>query len=93
MLAAHEGHTTLVEQLICAGSSVNAKSLEGRTAVHYATLYGHIDCVEKLLEKEADVNIYDSHGITPLNYAAKEGVWDFLLSTSKKLGGAFFSQR
>ena len=79
MLAAHEGHTTLLERLICAGSSVNAKSLERRTAIHYATLFGHIDCVEKLLEKEADVNVYDTHGITPLNYAAKEGMlWQFL---------------
>ena len=77
MLAAHEGHATLLEQLICAGSSVNAKSLEGRTAVHYATIFGHIDCVKKLLEKEADVNVYDSHGSTPLNYAAKEGMRDF----------------
>ena len=82
MLAAHEGHTTLLQQLICAGSSVNARSTEGRTAIHYATLFDRIYCVEKLLQKEADVNVYDSHGITPLNYAAKKGFYFFFNSAA-----------
>ena len=73
MLAAHQGHVSLVEQLMCAGASVNLKSSEGCTAVHYAALFGHIDCVEKLMEKGVDVNIPDSYGNTPLNLAAKEG--------------------
>ncbi len=49
---------------------INARDSGGRTALHWAALYGQEKVVELLLAEKADVNSLDEDGFTPLHWAA-----------------------
>ena len=49
---------------------VNAKDSGGRSALHWAALYGQTKVMELLLAEKADVNLLDGDGFTPLHWAA-----------------------
>jgi len=49
---------------------INLKdSVTGRTALHFAAVYGRIDIINMLIERGADVNIEDLGGATALDLA------------------------
>ncbi len=69
-LAAHRGHTSIVELLIEKGADVNLKNKMGAIALHYAAAYSSDKkIVNLLIDKNADINAKDNNGDTPLNYA------------------------
>jgi cytohesin len=49
---------------------VNARDRGGRTALHWAAIYGQKKVMELLLAEKADVNLLDGDGFTPLHWAA-----------------------
>lgn len=62
-----------LEQLLTDGADIEAKDIDGYTALQHAVMWGNIEAAELLLENGADVNTTDSWGLTPLmnaNYDA-----------------------
>lgn len=73
-LASAEGHATLAEALLDAGSHVDGTNLEGRTPLQLASLAGHLSVVSCLLPHRADVTCSaDDDGRTALHRAASRG--------------------
>jgi cytohesin len=69
--AAIVGHTDQVAAVLKEDPKlINARDGDGRTALHWAALYGQKKVVELLLAEKADVNSLDEDGFTPLHWAA-----------------------
>ena len=68
--AAEKGNIEAVKQHLAAGADVNAKDVEGITALHYAAGDGHKEVVELLIAKGAEVNAKDKRSSTPLDAAS-----------------------
>jgi len=68
--AAMTGHTNKVAVLLKQDpNQANAQDTGGKTALHWAALYGQKHVVELLLAAKADVNALDGDGFTPLHWA------------------------
>ena len=68
--AACNGHMHTVIQLVKSGADVNAKTSDGHTALHYATIIGHHLMITHLLKRcGAKVNARDNQQQTPLQHA------------------------
>jgi hypothetical protein len=77
MMAAASGNTSKVVQIISSGAvDVNAKDINGWTAIMYAAEDGHTETVTKLKELGADVNAKELFGKTVLMFAAENGHTD-----------------
>ena len=69
--AAIVGHTDQVAAFLKQDPRlISARDGNGRTALHWAALYGQKKVVELLLARKADVNSLDQDGFTPLHWAA-----------------------
>ena len=69
--AAIVGHTDKVAALLKQDPKlINARDSGGKTALHWAALYGQTKVMELLLANKADVNSLDEDGFTPLHWAA-----------------------
>ena len=69
--AAIVGHTDQVAALLKKDPKlINARDGDGKTALHWAALYGQKKVLELLLAQKADVNSLDKDGFTPLHWAA-----------------------
>ena len=74
MWASFNGHTAVNALLLENGAAINAREVNGRTALMYASSGPFAETVELLLEKGADVNIQGTaEGFTALMTAAAEG--------------------
>lgn len=68
------GHAYVFEFLLVgSGADINARSPNGRTALHIASSQGHGHIVDLLLEKGADIDAEDNHGETALSIAEHFG--------------------
>ena len=76
--AAQNGDISKVEKLLSKGAEINAKDIDGRTALILATEEGHTDVVKMLIYKGAEVNAKDKGGGTALMYAASKGYGDIV---------------
>ena len=72
MIAAFRGNPEIARFLIEKNADVNAKTIDGQTALMIAAENGHRD-VRFLIEKGADINAQDKRGWTALTLAAYEG--------------------
>jgi ankyrin repeat protein len=69
--AAIVGHTDKVAAFLKQDPKlINARDSGGKTALHWAALYGQEKVMELLLANKADVNSLDEDGFTPLHWAA-----------------------
>jgi ankyrin repeat protein len=69
--AAIVGHVDKVAALLKQDPKlINARDSDGKTALHWAALYGQKKVMELLLAEKADVNLLDEDGFTPLHWAA-----------------------
>jgi ankyrin repeat protein len=74
MFAAKTGHLTTVQALLSASEiNINARNIDGATALHVAAGNGKDEVVKVLIQKNADVNISTKNGWTPLMVAALHG--------------------
>jgi len=64
-LSAALGFHDLLRELITRGLVLDRRDIGGRTALHYATLYGHLRCAKFLIDGGADVQVRDEHGRLP----------------------------
>jgi ankyrin repeat protein len=82
--AAITGHTDKIAALLKEDPKlVSTKDSSGRTALHWAALYGQKPAVETLLAGKADVNLRDGDGFTALHWAVmfeKNDVAEVLLA-------------
>ena len=95
MLAAAQGHASIVAVLLQNGADVSAHNDEGETALHLAAYGGHTKAVKALLAAGSCVDARDNGGSTPLMCAAFGGYADVAIAlldsgadvTIKNFGG------
>src|SRR5262245_39927657 len=75
-VAARNGHTKTVKSLINAGSDVNGRDRDGKTALMWAANYGHADTVRALIDSGADVNAQSFYKWTALMLASLDNHTD-----------------
>ncbi|KAI5621888.1 transient receptor potential cation channel, subfamily N, member 1, partial [Silurus asotus] len=73
LLAAEQGHTTVVDLLLQNHARVDVFNKEGKSALHLAAEQGHKDIADFLLSKKAVVNAKTKLGLTPLHLSAQTG--------------------
>lgn len=74
--AAGYGRRDVVEFLLTAGASIQARDDGGLHPLHNACSFGHVDVVHLLLEAGANPNTRDNWNYTPLHEAAIKGKVD-----------------
>lgn len=62
MLAAQQGHTTIVKMLLAKGADVGRRSDSGGTAMMQAVCKGNVEIVRILLDEGIDVNDTTNRG-------------------------------
>jgi TonB family protein len=72
-LAAADGDTTLVTELLANGVDVNLLSRNDLTPLHSAGQFGQVETTEILINAKADVNAKTTNDLTALHRAAQEG--------------------
>ena len=94
MIAALEGDTGTVADLLAVRTNVNAKDNEGRTALMFAVVNSHPKIVKALLRAGARVNARARDGGTALMLAASNGdieIARMLLKKGAKTGYSYVS--
>src|SRR5262245_58353267 len=71
--AAEAGDRVAVSRLLDQGAAVDARAVDGTTALHWAVRADRIDTVRALLESGADASAADRYGVAPLYLAAENG--------------------
>jgi ankyrin repeat protein len=71
--AAERGDLTAVRALVARGADVNARRVDGTTALHAAVQADRLDLVTTLLEAGASPAAADRYGVTPLYLASLNG--------------------
>jgi ankyrin repeat protein len=76
--AVEQGDQALVRLLIERGVDVNAKGVDGTTALHHAVHADHLPIADMLLRAGADAAARDRYGVTPLYLACLNGNADMI---------------
>ena len=64
---------TIVKFMLTQKIDYDAKNADGRTPLHFASLYGNLPVVKKLMKKVQDKEPKDVNGTTPFHNAAANG--------------------
>ena len=72
LIAARDGRVETLRELFANGADPNASNRIGRTALHFACMYGHADAASVLLDAGA-VTGEDDDGISPQFIAVRKG--------------------
>ena len=86
ILAAWNGHEEAVSYLIQNGVNINAKQVDGHTALAKAAMWGRSGVVQILLDAEADMSICDANNKTAFDLALENGNIECVRSFEKALG-------
>ena len=73
-IAAREGITSDVKDLLGAGADVNKTNGRGQTALHLAAKNGRTEVVKLLLKADAKVNLEDTDNLTPFQVASNNEI-------------------
>jgi ankyrin repeat protein len=73
MVAANNGRTEVVDELVQAGANVNVTNRQGVSPLMRAATQEDVALVKKLIAAKADLNQKDSRGETALSFAAARG--------------------
>lgn len=72
-ITAFAGHTSSMEYLLDRSAEMNARDMNGRTALHYETHRGHEEVCNILPSRGAAIGIEDDNGSTPIDLAVRRG--------------------
>jgi ankyrin repeat protein len=78
ILAAREGHLSIVQFLVENGFDVNACSTDGYTAICHASANGHLSVVQYLVEKGADIHVKNENPVCMASMYGHLSVVQFL---------------
>src|SRR6266496_4114797 len=67
--AAHRGDAPRIRSLLAGEPDLQARDVDGNTALHWAALHGNARLVKELLERGALATVTNNAGATPLLYA------------------------
>lgn len=70
LMAAHEGHDSMVSLLLDKGANPNAASQSRETPIVWACFWEHEPVVKRLIRAGANIEAKDRYGETPLIWAA-----------------------
>lgn len=76
--AAEQGQARLVRSLLADGADVDARQVDGMTALHWAAYHDALDTGRLLVAAGADVNAANRYGVSALALAATNGNADFV---------------
>uniref|UniRef100_A0A5F8G962 Ankyrin repeat domain 23 n=1 Tax=Monodelphis domestica TaxID=13616 RepID=A0A5F8G962_MONDO len=76
--ASLKGHSQIVDKLLEAGATVDARDMLDRTPLFWACRGGHLNILKKLLNQGAKVNARDKIWSTPLHVVVRTGHCDCL---------------
>ena len=62
-----------MDAFLAGGQPVDEPLVDGKTALHYAAMWGRLDAVEFLLSQGANRNRLDDFGRKPAFYAGQRG--------------------
>ena len=80
--ATRRGELVQVHDALEAGADVNAKNMDGQTALHMASIHGQFDIAELLLKtKGCDAEVVDRHEKTAMQYAFEANNHDIVRVT------------
>ncbi|XP_038622683.1 transient receptor potential cation channel subfamily A member 1 [Tachyglossus aculeatus] len=91
--ACRKGVPLSVNNLLCLNESINSKSKDKKSPLHFAAKFGRINTCKRLLRDVTDsrlLNEGDQDGMTPLHLAAKNG-HDKVVQYLLKKGALFLS--
>ncbi len=71
--AVRKGDQAAIRTLLATKTNVNDATVDGTTALHWASQRGDVDALERLLGAGADVRASNRYGITPLWLASVNG--------------------
>ncbi len=71
VVASYMGRLIAVQKLLSKGVKVDAKDIDGDSALSYAAAEGHISIIKALIAAGANVNSRSKYGETPLKWAIK----------------------
>ena len=71
--AVKRGDTGVVSALLRENVDVNAQTVDGATALHWAVHRDSVTMVERLLREGADASAANRYGVTPLSLACENG--------------------
>ncbi len=63
----------VVQQLLEAGSSINARTASGTNALYNAATAGHVEAVQRLIDAGSELDVQAANGLTVLHSAASNG--------------------
>lgn len=83
-LAAHNGHTNIVEFLLSSNVDIDSTNEYGNTPLHFASHRGYFEVVDLLLRHGANIYATNRYSSTPLDLAANVEVQELLITSKKK---------
>ena len=72
MMAAYNGHDTVIPLLLEAGAQIDAQSNGGKTPLILASYYGREAAVRELLKGNPNLDLKDNNGKTALDWAREK---------------------
>ena len=90
MAAASGDYEAVTSQLLQANANVHAVTNNGRTALHFAAVYGRARVADVLLQANASTTAVNKYGLTPVQLAEQNGHGELAerLRKAQRVGGS-----
>ncbi|KAF7511786.1 hypothetical protein GJ744_003517 [Endocarpon pusillum] len=89
--AARNGNLSVVRTLLDNGAEIKARTIDGESAIHWATVGSHSEVIQLLLDREPLATLVDSDGRTALHWAIAQHNKIVAQQLSMHHGGSYLS--